>query len=117
MGTAPTQAEQTAVQASAAVFDVAFATTVPPPIIAANRALLMSLIATNFPGQNTTAIARTEAHYAEMWPRMLPRCSATPGIGDRLPGDAVHRRRPRMARPPRSPMPLARRLAPILNRY
>jgi PPE-repeat protein len=40
---------------------------VPPPIIAANRALLMSLIATNFLGQNTPAIAATEAHYAEMW--------------------------------------------------
>ena len=63
------QAEQVAVQArlSAAAFDAAFAATVPPPIIAANRAQLMTLIATNILGQNTAAIAATEAHYAEMW--------------------------------------------------
>ena len=39
----------------------------PPPVIAANRALLMALIATNFLGQNTPAIAAAEAHYMEMW--------------------------------------------------
>jgi len=69
MSTTATQAEQTATQARAAVaaYETAFAATVPPPIIAANRALLMSLIATNFLGQNTPAIAATEARYAEMW--------------------------------------------------
>jgi PPE-repeat protein len=41
--------------------------TVPPPVIAANRSLLMTLIATNVLGQNTAAIAATEVHYAEMW--------------------------------------------------
>ncbi len=41
--------------------------TVPPVVIAANRSLLMSLIATNVLGQNTAAIAATEVHYAEMW--------------------------------------------------
>jgi PPE-repeat protein len=41
--------------------------TVPPPAIAANRALLMALIATNFFGQNTPAIMATEALYVEMW--------------------------------------------------
>jgi PPE-repeat protein len=40
---------------------------VPPPAIAANRALLMALIATNFLGQNTPAIMATEALYVEMW--------------------------------------------------
>ncbi len=62
-------AEQTAVQAraAAAAYDAAFSATVPPPVIAANRSLLMSLIATNILGQNTAAIAATEAHYAEMW--------------------------------------------------
>lgn len=62
-------AEQTAVQAKAAVaaYEAAFAMTVPPPVIAANRAQLMILIATNFFGQNLPAIAETEAHYAEMW--------------------------------------------------
>jgi len=52
---------------SAGAFEAAFAATVPPPVIAANRALLMALIATNFLGQNTPAIAATEALYAEMW--------------------------------------------------
>jgi PPE-repeat protein len=63
------QAEQTANRARAAVaaYETAFAATVPPPAIAANRSLLMALIATNFLGQNTPAIAATEAHYAEMW--------------------------------------------------
>src|SRR6516162_3780901 len=54
-------------QAAAAAYAAAFAATVPPPEIAANRALLMMLIATNFFGQNTSAIAATEAQYAEMW--------------------------------------------------
>ncbi|MEB3980960.1 PPE family protein [Mycobacterium sp. 663a-19] len=63
------QAEQTAVQAmaAAAAYEAAFAMTVPPPVIAANRSLLMALIATNFLGQNTPAIAATQAQYAEMW--------------------------------------------------
>ncbi len=41
--------------------------TVPPPVIAANRALLMALVATNFFGQNSPAIMATEAQYMEMW--------------------------------------------------
>jgi PPE-repeat protein len=62
-------AEQTASQAqvAAAAFETAFALTVPPPVIAANRVLLANLIATNFLGQNTPAIAVAEAQYAEMW--------------------------------------------------
>jgi PPE-repeat protein len=63
------QAEESASQgrAAAAAFEAAFAMTVPPPVIAANRVLLMNLIATNFFGQNTPAIAATEAQYMEMW--------------------------------------------------
>src|ERR1700745_3978567 len=63
------QAAQTRGQASlaAAAYESAFAATVPPSVIAANRALLAALIATNFLGQNTPAIAATEAHYMEMW--------------------------------------------------
>ena len=63
------QAEQSAMQARLAVaaYETAFAATVPPPVIAANRSLLMTLIATNFLGQNTAAIAAAEAEYAEMW--------------------------------------------------
>jgi len=69
MSATATQAEQTALQAKAAVaaYETAFAATVPPPAIAANRAQLMALIATNFFGQNTPAIMATEAQYAEMW--------------------------------------------------
>jgi PPE-repeat protein len=69
MTTSATQAEQTATQAkaAAAAYEAAFAMTVPPPLIAANRSLLMTLIATNIFGQNTMAIAATEADYAEMW--------------------------------------------------
>ena len=63
------QAAQTSAQASlaAAAYEGAFASTVPPAVIAANRALLAALIATNFLGQNTPAIAATEALYMEMW--------------------------------------------------
>jgi PPE-repeat protein len=63
------QAEETANHARAAVaaYEAAFAMTVPPPAIAANRALLAALVATNFFGQNTPAIMMTEALYVEMW--------------------------------------------------
>jgi PPE-repeat protein len=63
------QAAQTSAQArlAAAAYESAFATTVPPAVIAANRSLLAALVATNFLGQNTPAIAATEAHYMEMW--------------------------------------------------
>jgi PPE-repeat protein len=64
-----TQAGQTAAQLGSAVvaYEAAFAATVPPPEIEVNRALLASLVATNILGQNTPAIAATEAQYAEMW--------------------------------------------------
>jgi PPE-repeat protein len=69
MTSAAGQAEQTATQAkaAAAAYEAAFAMTVPPAVIAANRSLLMALIATNVLGQNTAAIAATETDYAEMW--------------------------------------------------
>src|SRR6516165_4490438 len=69
MGATGAQAEEAATQAklAAGAYETAFAAMVPPPVIAANRALLMALIATNFLGQNTPAIAATEAQYMEMW--------------------------------------------------
>jgi PPE-repeat protein len=69
MNTTAAQAELTANQArsAAAAYEAAFTATVPPPVIAANRALLMALVATNIFGQNTAAIAATEAQYGEMW--------------------------------------------------
>jgi len=69
LATAAQQTRQTAMQAraAAAAYEQAFAMTVPPPLITANRSRLTSLIATNFFGQNTAAIAATELQYAEMW--------------------------------------------------
>ncbi|MEZ0353807.1 PPE family protein [Mycobacterium sp. pR1184] len=63
------KAELLALQArlSAGAFETAFTATVPPEVVAANRALLMTLIATNILGQNTAAIAATEAEYTEFW--------------------------------------------------
>lgn len=63
------QAEQTARQAvaAAAAFETAFAMTVPPLLIAANRTQVMSLVATNLLGQNSPAIEAAQAQYAEMW--------------------------------------------------
>src|ERR1700739_3715582 len=63
------QAAQTSAQASlaAAAYQGAFDATVPPTVIATNRALLAALGATNFLGQNTPALAPTEALYMEMW--------------------------------------------------
>ncbi len=69
MSTAGIAAEEAASQAraAAAAFETAFTLTVPPPVIAANRVLLATLVATNFFGQNTPAIAATEAQYMQMW--------------------------------------------------
>ena len=69
MGATAAQATQSASQAkaAAAAYEAAFAMTVPPLVIAANRAQLAALVASNFLGQNTPAIAATEAQYAEMW--------------------------------------------------
>ncbi len=63
------QAAQMAAQATtaAALFETAHAATIPPAVVAANRALLLALIATNFFGQNTPAIMATEAQYEAYW--------------------------------------------------
>jgi PPE-repeat protein len=69
LNSAAAQAEEAGTQAkaAAAAYEEAFASTVPPPLVAANRTLLTRLVATNLFGQNTSAIATTEAQYAEMW--------------------------------------------------
>jgi PPE-repeat protein len=69
MGTTVAAAQHAADQAlaSAAAYETAFAMTVPPEVVAANRAQLAALVATNFLGQNIPAIMATEAHYAAMW--------------------------------------------------
>lgn len=69
LSAAAMRAERTAAQArtAAAAYETAFAMTVPPPLIAANREQLMSLAATNLLGQNSPAIEALQAEYAEMW--------------------------------------------------
>jgi PPE-repeat protein len=69
MGATATEAEQTGYQAkaAAAAYEAAFTMTVPPAEVAANRTQLAALVATNLLGQNTAAIAATEALYGEMW--------------------------------------------------
>jgi PPE-repeat protein len=69
MNTTAGKAGHTAAQASAAAtaYETAYAMTVPPVAVAANRAQFAMLVATNVIGQNTAAIAANEAHYGEMW--------------------------------------------------
>jgi PPE-repeat protein len=69
LSTTAAQAAQAAAQAktAAAAFEAAFAMTVPPPLIAANRSQLLSLVAANILGQNSPAIEAIQAEYAEMW--------------------------------------------------
>lgn len=63
------QAEQTAMQARAcaAAYENAFAATVPPPMILANRLQLTELVQSNVYGQNTSTIAALESQYGQMW--------------------------------------------------
>jgi PPE-repeat protein len=69
LSTTAAHATQASAQAKAAVtaYESAYAMTVHPSVIAANRAQLTSLVATNLVGQNTPAIASTEVAYGEMW--------------------------------------------------
>ena len=69
LSSAISHAEGSATQANAAAsaFETAFAATVHPVAVTTNRTTLMSLIATNFLGQNTPAIFAIELEYIEMW--------------------------------------------------
>lgn len=69
LSTAAAQAQTAAAQARAAAtaFETAMTATVHPAAVTANRVSLTSLVATNFLGQNTPAIAATEFDYVEMW--------------------------------------------------
>jgi PPE-repeat protein len=66
---AAAQAEVAALQArmAALAYEGALVATVPLPEVLANRTRLLVLIATNFFGVNTAAIAQTELEYVEMW--------------------------------------------------
>jgi PPE-repeat protein len=61
--------QRTAQHARAAVsaYETARALTIPPPVVAANRAELAMLVATNALGLNTHVIAANEAEYGAMW--------------------------------------------------
>jgi PPE-repeat protein len=69
IATAAAKAEETAGQARAAgaAYENAYAATVAPALVTANRAWYAALVAANIFGQNTTQIAAAEAEYAEMW--------------------------------------------------
>jgi PPE-repeat protein len=56
-----------AATSSAAAYETAYAATIPPAVVYANRAQLAVLVATNILGQNTPAIMANEAMYAEFW--------------------------------------------------
>jgi PPE-repeat protein len=69
LDTTAAQLQEAATQAtaSAAAYETAFAASIPPPVITANRTALAALVATNILGQNTPAIAANEALYGEFW--------------------------------------------------
>ena len=53
--------------AAAAAYEAAFAATVPPALVTANRAQYVALVMANVVGQYTAQIAAAEAAYADMW--------------------------------------------------
>ena len=69
MKTTAAQAEEAASQsdAASAAFETAFASVVPPPLIAQNRALLLQALQSNVFGQYTNVIAQLESQYGQMW--------------------------------------------------
>ncbi len=54
-------------QSAAGAFETAFASVVPPPFIAANRAELAAAVQANVFGQYSSLITRLESQYGEMW--------------------------------------------------
>ena len=81
MNATAAQAEETGDQAKAAVaaYEAAFAATVPPPVIAANRALLDDADRNQHPGAEHSR--RSPPPKPTTWrcgPRTPPRCTATP---------------------------------------
>jgi PPE-repeat protein len=69
MLTTAAQCEEAAMGATqgAAAFETAYASVIPPAVIAENRTELATLVATNFMGVNSAAIAANEATYSEFW--------------------------------------------------
>lgn len=69
MATAAAQAEETAgqVRAASVAYESAYAATIPPALVTANRDQYAALVAANVFGQYTAQIALAEAEYAQMW--------------------------------------------------
>lgn len=69
LDTLAARARQTAAHAEAAAtaYEAAFAATVPPPAVEANRARRAALAATNFLGHTSADVADTDAVYEQMW--------------------------------------------------
>jgi hypothetical protein len=69
LAAAASQAGQSAsqVRAAAGAFEAAFAATVHPAVVAANRTQLVSLARSNVFGLKAPAIAAVEAEYEQMW--------------------------------------------------
>jgi PPE-repeat protein len=67
--TTASQAEQIATLASsaAAAYEQVFASVVPPPVIALNRAQLTKAVTTNVLGQNNQVISELESQYGDYW--------------------------------------------------
>jgi PPE-repeat protein len=74
------QAQQAAAQAGAAVsaYETAYTATVPPPLIAANRSLLATLVATNILDRTRRRSRRPRRSTPRCGHRTPPRCTATP---------------------------------------
>jgi PPE-repeat protein len=67
--TTASQAEQNATLATsaAAAYEQVFASVVPPPVIALNRAQLTKAVTTNILGQNNQVISQLESQYSDYW--------------------------------------------------
>ena len=117
------QAAQTSAQArlAAAAYEGAFDATVPPSVIAANRALLAALVATNFLGQN---IPGDRGHRSALHGDVVPGraddghlCAGFPA-GHRIAASRARRRRPATGgRRPTRPRPPSRRRMPASRRH
>ncbi len=90
LGTTAQQCEQvgSSLQAVATAFELACRTIVLPVQVATNRVRLAELIATNWLGTNSVAIAETDAQYEAMWVNnsaAMYRYAATSAQATRLP--------------------------------
>ena len=87
----------TSMQAMTTAFELTHWTVVHPSVVAANRARLAMLLATNFFGINYPAIAETEAEYHAMWVNNA--AAIVPlrrDLGERRPAAGLRHRRRRL---------------------